>query len=255
MGARLRMVRLMSLEEFFGGPGAPEFLHIFSTCLQSIGTPGFNARFLELIEQVIKADQCMVFSYKTPRPQCYLTYNERHAKGVQNMVQTYLRDGFKQDPSRAAIEQVRETGEMVIATMDQTDGDEPFAAAGIGDRLTVIARRDEDVIAMNFFRFKENGRFSVSETQLRLDFWNAIAQTVLLHFSDRNGSKLQSPLNSLSAREKEICEGMLRGLTADAIAWELDVAPSTVMTYRKRAYEKLGINSKSALFMLCNTGS
>lgn len=245
----------MSLEKFFSGPGAPEFLHIFSTCLQSIGTPGFNTNFLQLIEQVIKADQCMVFSYKTSRPQCYLTYNERHAKGAQNMVQTYLRDGFKHDPLRAAVEQVRETGETQILTVDPSEAPEPFDAAGIGDRLTVISRRDEDVIAMNFFRFRENGRFSVSENRLRLDFWNAVAQTVLLHFSDRHASRLRSPLNSLSAREKEICEGMLRGLTADAIAWELDVAPSTVMTYRKRAYEKLGINSKSALFMLCNTGA
>ncbi len=245
----------MSLEDFFSGPGAPDFLHIFSTCLQSIGTPGFNAQFLDLIEKVIKADQCMVFSYKTPRPQCYLTYNERHAKGVQNMVQTYLRGGFKEDPSHDVIEQVRETGKTRITTMLESDGEEPFAVAGIGDRLTIVACRDDDVIAMNFFRFKENGRFSVSENRLRFDFWNAIAQIVLLHFSERNGAKVRSPLNSLSAREKEICEGMLRGLTADAIAWDLDVAPSTVLTYRKRAYEKLGINSKSALFMLCNAGA
>jgi DNA-binding CsgD family transcriptional regulator len=46
---------------------------------------------------------------------------------------------------------------------------------------------------------------------------------------------------------------VLDGLTSDAIAWRLDISLNTVKTYRKRAYAKLGINSKTALFTLCKT--
>jgi DNA-binding CsgD family transcriptional regulator len=73
-----------------------------------------------------------------------------------------------------------------------------------------------------------------------------------MHYTSKLSQDLRSPLNSLSQREKVICEAMLKGLTSDAIAWELDLSVNTVNTYRQRAYSKLGINSKSALFALCS---
>ena len=127
-----------------------------------------------------------------------------------------------------------------------------FANTGIIDKITVLAQGDHEVIGINFYRFEENGRFIISEDKLRRDFWTLVSKILLLHYSDKQPTQLNSPLNSLSGREKEICEAILRGLTTDAIAWELNVASSTVNTYRKRAYEKLGINSKSALFALCS---
>jgi DNA-binding NarL/FixJ family response regulator len=43
----------------------------------------------------------------------------------------------------------------------------------------------------------------------------------------------------LSAREQAVCARIACGISADGIAVELDVAPSTVTTLRKRAYAKL----------------
>jgi DNA-binding CsgD family transcriptional regulator len=47
----------------------------------------------------------------------------------------------------------------------------------------------------------------------------------------------QAPL--LTAREREVCARIACGLSADGIAVELDIAPSTVASLRKRAYAKL----------------
>jgi DNA-binding CsgD family transcriptional regulator len=44
---------------------------------------------------------------------------------------------------------------------------------------------------------------------------------------------------ALSPREAEVVARIAHGLSADGIAAELDVAPSTVVTLRKRAYAKL----------------
>lgn len=57
----------------------------------------------------------------------------------------------------------------------------------------------------------------------------------------------------LSARERAVCLGILAGRKAELIAGDIDVAASTVVTYRKRAYAKLGINSRAALFAICQT--
>ncbi|MEX1663169.1 helix-turn-helix transcriptional regulator [Thioclava sp. 15-R06ZXC-3] len=46
-------------------------------------------------------------------------------------------------------------------------------------------------------------------------------------------------------------QSLLAGKKAELIAGQLGVSPVTVTTYRKRAYDKLGIASRGALFALC----
>lgn len=250
--------KTMSLESFFSGKGAPKYLQSMSNCLLAIGSPEFNSQFLDLIENVIRADQCMIFSYKTDRPDCYLSYIRRHKKSALNIAQRYLREGYRDDPLRPVVNKVRDTGQTVICSLSEIQTkmseeyyDTYFNARGISDKISVISARRDEALVLNFYRFEENGHFGVSEDSLRVPFWGSVASMALLHFLDPDSLELKTPLNSLSTREKAICEAMLNGMTTDSIAWRLDISPSTVKTYRQRAYAKLGINSKAALFALC----
>ncbi|SIR18762.1 DNA-binding transcriptional regulator, CsgD family [Paracoccus thiocyanatus] len=51
----------------------------------------------------------------------------------------------------------------------------------------------------------------------------------------------------LTAREREICARTIAGQTARAIGEELALGVSTVLTYRQRAYQKLGISKSNDL--------
>ncbi len=237
-------------------------LRALSLCMKALGTTAFNGCFLDLIETSVQADQVMVFSYRPDRPRCYLSFNRRQKQTAENLSQKYLRSGYQVDPLKADIEAVRRSGETRLVQLDELRdrmSDEYwtlfFEAPGIVDKMTVLAGRDDDLLGINLYRFDESGRFAADTGHTGNPLWEIIAQTALLHYSERQPADLKSPLNSLSDRERQICEAMLRGLTTDAIAWELGVAPSTVTTYRKRAYEKLGINSKPALFALCGDNS
>jgi DNA-binding CsgD family transcriptional regulator len=53
----------------------------------------------------------------------------------------------------------------------------------------------------------------------------------------------------LSPREKQVTLLLLQGLTLRQIAPELKLTPSTVATYSKSIYKKLGINSRAELFL------
>jgi DNA-binding CsgD family transcriptional regulator len=55
----------------------------------------------------------------------------------------------------------------------------------------------------------------------------------------------------LTPREREVCERILLGYTSIGIGLDLNIALSSVLTYRKRAYEKLGIAAQNELFALC----
>jgi DNA-binding CsgD family transcriptional regulator len=53
----------------------------------------------------------------------------------------------------------------------------------------------------------------------------------------------------LSRREGEVCARILYGLSSCGIALDLGIGKESVMTYRKRAYQRLGIGSQRELLM------
>jgi DNA-binding NarL/FixJ family response regulator len=55
----------------------------------------------------------------------------------------------------------------------------------------------------------------------------------------------------LTAREQQVLTALLRGTSSEGIATQLDLKPSSVITYRRRAYAKLGIATQAELFALC----
>ncbi len=54
---------------------------------------------------------------------------------------------------------------------------------------------------------------------------------------------------NLSKREGEVCARILYGLSSCGIALDLGIGKESVMTYRKRAYQRLGIGSQRELLM------
>lgn len=54
----------------------------------------------------------------------------------------------------------------------------------------------------------------------------------------------------LTERELAVCERLLRGWSFDGIAADLGVSPSTAKTYRNRAFGRLGIHHRNALYAL-----
>ncbi len=58
-----------------------------------------------------------------------------------------------------------------------------------------------------------------------------------------------SAATTLSRREAEVCARVLYGMTSYGIALDLGIGKESVMTYRKRAYARLGIGSQRELLM------
>jgi DNA-binding NarL/FixJ family response regulator len=62
-----------------------------------------------------------------------------------------------------------------------------------------------------------------------------------------NGGLAQSPLERLSAREREVLHLTAAGSSSAAIARRLSLSPKTVDTYRYRIMEKLGVPNRAGL--------
>ncbi|WP_382323645.1 helix-turn-helix transcriptional regulator [Hydrogenophaga sp. UC242_50] len=107
----------------------------------------------------------------------------------------------------------------------------PFAPMEI-DRLTAIAP---------ILRKVHLNALHVRRQRLHAQARKALVEQNLLQRAPR-----------LSEREREVCVGIVDGLSVDGIAAGMGVAPSTVQTLRKRAYIKLGIEARSELLLLSN---
>ena len=59
-----------------------------------------------------------------------------------------------------------------------------------------------------------------------------------------------APLAALTGREKDVCLRILSGFSSEAIAAELGISLHSALTYRKRAYVKLGISAQNELFAM-----
>jgi DNA-binding CsgD family transcriptional regulator len=54
----------------------------------------------------------------------------------------------------------------------------------------------------------------------------------------------------LTVRERKVCALALAGVSIEGSAYELGIKKSSIITYRKRAYARLGISSLNELFVI-----
>ena len=59
------------------------------------------------------------------------------------------------------------------------------------------------------------------------------------------------PIDTTQYSEAEICAMIVIGHTTQGISLDLGISKNTVITHRRRAYDKLGISSQNELFGKC----
>ena len=194
------------------------------------------------------------------KPRCFLSFNDSPKGGARALAQKYIVYGHESDPIKERIKQVSRGDCLDIIPLNalregMSDGywKDFYEAPGLVDKIAVLARQDGLVLGLNFYRYQESGPYKNALKDGADTLWKIAAQLALAHYRSSDDHSLEDPLLTLSDREQEVCRWILKGLTTEAIAYEMDVRPNTIATFRKRAYEKLSINSKSALFELCQS--
>jgi len=152
-----------------------------------------------------------------------------------------------------------------------------YQAHSLSERLSLVSNDDDDasgaLLAVNLYRHRAQPRFGSKD----LDTVFALAAPLLAvarrHVElsasahddadefvtlDAGGTapmqqaaqRLRRRCPQLTERELAVCERLLRGWSFEGIAADLGVSPSTAKTYRNRAFGRLGIHHRNALFAL-----
>ena len=218
-------------------------------CLAMAGRGNWTAPFLDLAAAA-GAAQVMVFSYGADHAACLLSRNFRARALGGQLAEEYLDGWFRQDPLYARVLEMAPGGLEVVegagrgADLSQDYRARFFDRPGLAEKTAVLAAGTRLRLAVNLYH--SDGPGAAPRALFPL-----LGRLALLHFEARMSTGEPPALAVLSERERAVCLGILAGRKAEQIAADLGVAASSVVTYRRRAYGKLGISSRGALFAIC----
>ena len=141
-----------------------------------------------------------------------------------------------------------------------------YKKSEILEKIYDLRIKQRKIYQLNVFRSLKKGPFKDEELQQLEQLLPMVMNLVLAHFQicgidewqRHNEKHLVSSyrdngvpgFDSLTGQETIVCDLIVYGLTTDGIAADMGVSISSVKTYRNRAYNKLGISSKSELFAM-----
>lgn len=259
--------------------GSPEWLKSVADVAQAIGQSSFEQRLFELLNRVLHIDHCVVFTF-TPLegPGHLFTRSKMPDDEAQELARDYVAKYYRRDPHFAEASaaggepETRPFHPRLAEEYDADYRDHFFLQHDLVDKISTIGRVDEGNVYCNFWRMGDSGPYSKREEKLLASVLPLLTSLISAHFrlvkstadtltADAPAaarslihsviSRRVEPFNRLTGREAEICERILVGYTSLGISLDLGIAISSVNTYRRRAYEKLGIAAQNELFSLC----
>jgi DNA-binding CsgD family transcriptional regulator len=118
----------------------------------------------------------------------------------------------------------------------------------LADRFSVLYRLpDLCVVALHLYRPASMGALNARELVKLKTLVPLLCQAHQSHHPTGQQAPTPAWLAQLSTREAQACRWLAQGYSAKEVARQLDVAPSTITTLRKRAYAKLGLHSQAQL--------
>lgn len=231
-------------------PDSGDVFGALDDCLARLGDDGWAEAFAGLVHMT-GAAQVMVFSYTADRAVCLLSRNFRAKALGTRLGKEYLNGWFRADPLFGLLLSMtpdtlrRVDGWDIAAEMSEAYRMRFYDQPGLKGKTAILAVGDKLRLAVNLYWRRAEG----SGTPHALE--TIMGRLALMHFEARPEHNYPAPLAVLSERERAVCLGILSGKKAEAIAADLGVAMTSVVTYRSRAYQKLGISSRGSLFAVC----
>jgi len=226
---------------------------------------------LAFVSRLVDVDYLSLVEYeRDPRSRGVVPeLQEGHARvGVKNVTPDcfalYRKHFWREDAGTLLAQRFSEQQLAGVAAMHVRADDiavpawreEIYVRAHLAGRLNFfyapVAGR---IFSVNLYRDRARGGFSDSEVGCLLDVASLIRQAHQLALDGRRAvgvspydraarvsraeAALRREVAELTPRERAVCARIACGMSADGIAVDLGVAPSTVTTLRKRAYARL----------------
>jgi DNA-binding CsgD family transcriptional regulator len=231
--------------------------------IASVGSPDFEASFFQVAREATACEHLTAFVSSDRSPARLLFAANRGAKPIARTVaDKYLKHYWNHDPAnRICSRNAAPRYELAVRVYSKDIDDEAYrsdcySSVDLVDRLSIVRRRSDETVRLNLYRSSRRGRFAAGEVDAVLENADVMFALLAKHDAQRHGLgeadrfEIAARHLGLSARERDVCLGIVQGRSSEAIALELGVSINTVLTYRKRAYARRGISSHNELMRL-----
>ena len=231
----------------------------------AIGRPGFPQALMASLRRTADVDHCMVFTFDDAgAARCRLDLGA--ISSGPELGAAYSGHYHRSDPNRDVIFGARARQAPIVlptfAARMYSRGYRKFffEDSGIVDKFATAIWTGGTCFYLNFYRITASGGFSRPEVERLRRVAPAIGAAVARHLETCSPPPRRSGLTelfstspalaALTAREREVCVRILSGLSSEAISADLSISIHSTLTYRRRAYGRLGITSQNELFAL-----
>lgn len=251
-------------------PPAHAGLGALSDVVDAMTLPGFPGALLAGVRCVLPGTSLSV--YRTGaghRPQRYMGISHRRPDTTRDCWRAYMSGPYLRDQtltrSATLLDQTPTVCHVTAGEVPAEHRCKVYDAHGMAERVSVVRREaDGSVFAINVYRHTDHLPFRDAELAGFAELAPSVLAMTRKHLALLGLLKTGEPhpcaiddrglllaLNaSLTARELDVCERLLRGLTDEAVAASLGLGVPTVRTYRNRAFNRFGIRTRSELFAL-----
>jgi DNA-binding CsgD family transcriptional regulator len=244
--------------------------HLAARVIPAIGRPEFPSLMLSVYGELAGCELCSAFSWEPERGPTLLFAAGEHPRGsgfALSASQAYTQKYWQSDAALGRDRLHDRPGLSFVRTTaaDIRDADyrrDCYQSGGIRERLTLF---DARFPAISVSGYRSDARGPTAAPVAR---WMADAGPTLLAAVRRHHELLElarqtvlSPSleavvqwarkRGLSAREAEVVAGLTLGQTQAEIAGYVGLSVNSVVTYRRRAYQKLKVADRRALQALC----
>lgn len=258
------------------GPSSSFDLARVTGLVAAIGGDNANAlaaEVLNLLGPATSVSQCTVFAYEFGnRPRTVSVADHRGGRFLRDVADTYTRLFYALDGNQRIVtgnnDATDKPSSLVLHWQSSEDiahdgyRQTCYATPNVSDRLSLLMQPTADIwLCVNLYRERDAGNFQPGEVELVESLAPLIGEATRHHYALRGQSQLGIPqlmlarlrrlCPELSKRELDALRGVLEGHSAAEIADSMGVKPSSVVTYQKRAYQRLGISGQRQLFALC----
>jgi len=237
---------------------------MYEQLLTTLGSEEFGTTVRDSVMSVAGGVRRIYLFEATSREHSSLQYYFGEP-GLVDVFPAYLKWYLRLDPvfdayraapqvSNIALQRVRPQ-HIASAEFRRRVFDEP----GIVERVSIIQRGADAWRVMNVARHESDGVFTDHEIDALISV--ACLALPMLPFSrDKQcgrgqlsvaqlEDRLASRFAELTARERQVCARAAIGMSVEATALDLAIAKTSVLTYRRRAYQRLRVSSH---YQLCS---
>jgi DNA-binding CsgD family transcriptional regulator len=251
---------------------APVAAGDLSQLISSIGEPAFEPRLMDYLHHLCGAEHCSIFQLgSAEEPVQFTAVSLDGTDTARRQASIYIgREWWRRDPAFREAQRGLDAPRPSLVRLDVRTledlelRDILYGRTHIRDRLLVCGASAGMAFGVSILRSDRRGPFDAGQ----IEELGGVSGTLLSLIAKNAGvrwqkSSLASALTSLAEieacllkapqqfprREAEVCARILYGMTSLGIALDLGIGEETVMTYRKRAYQRLQLGSHRELLL------